>query len=451
MNPIRFNFFLSLSLISVLPALATAQTTWQGDDVTNPTLWNVAENWSNGIPNSSTDATVGIPAPTIVNVTSADVLNLDVLAGGEIEIPGGNNLRIYGTTLTNNGLITINSDNSNGIATLTFFPAGDTIAGSGEIVLGAISGVAALNNINKSNPVTQQADHTIRGEGQIPMSLINYGTITASEENGDSTAELLIRDGSKTNYGVIQSSPTATLRLGVSLTQGSTGQLIADTSTVFVNNINIVGGTLKSVNGGAFQTSGNALTFDSVKELAGQFNLVSGGGLTGNLLVKGGGFTNNGTILINRDNVSGSQMKFEETGTLDGTGEVIMNSPGLGAAITSQYDTVGTFGPHQTIHGVGKISSGIVNNGLIIAEPRSGGSELLLSFLPKTNNNIIRADSGATIGVLGATITQDDTNGVLLANGGTINLQGSSVIHGGRLDAVNGGKVTVTIAPALRI
>ncbi|TWU30017.1 hypothetical protein [Bythopirellula polymerisocia] len=263
-------------LISLLPALAKGQTTWQGDDIVKPQGWNVAENWSNGIPISSTDAIVGAPAPTIVDVISANALTLEVLAGGEIEIPGGNTLTINGTTLTNNGIITVNSDNSTDLATLTFGTAGGTIDGSGEIVLGAISDDARLNNINKSNPVTQMAGHTIRGEGQIPMSLINFGTITASEANGDSTAELLIRDGAKTNHGVIQSSPTATLRLGVNITQGSTGQLIADTSTVIVNNITITGGTLKSVNGGAFQTTGNALTFDSVEELDGQFNLISG-------------------------------------------------------------------------------------------------------------------------------------------------------------------------------
>ncbi|QEG33752.1 hypothetical protein [Bythopirellula goksoeyrii] len=431
-------------LASLISSLAQGQTTWEGDDLTNPELWSAAENWSNGIPNSSTATTVGTPAPTIVDVVSASAQTLEVLAGGEIDILGGHTLTIHGTTLTNNGLITVNSDNSTDLATLTFGTLGGTIDGSGEIELGAISDDARLNNINKSNPVTHQADHTIRGEGQIPMSLINFGTITASEANGDSTAELLIRDGSKTNHGTIQSSPTATLRLGVSLTQGSAGLLIADTNTVFVNNIIITGGTLKSVNGGAFQTTGNALTFDSVEELDGQFILVSGGGTTGNLLVEGGGFTNNGTILINRDNVSGSQLKFEETGTLDGTGEVIMNSPGLGATITSHANTVGTFGPNQTIRGVGQIQGAIVNDGLIIAEPRSGGTELLFNIHPKTNNSMIRAEAGATIGILGSTITQDDVSGVILANGGTINLQGSSVIHGGRLDAVGGGKVTVT-------
>ncbi|WP_146447956.1 hypothetical protein [Bythopirellula polymerisocia] len=137
-------------------------------------------------------------------------------------------------------------------------------------------------------------------------------------------------------------------------------------------------------------------------------------------------------------------MKFEETGTLDGTGEVIMNSPGLGATITSHASTVGTFGPNQTIRGVGQIQGAIVNDGLIIAEPLSGGTELLMNGYAKTNNSTIRADAGATIGVLGSTITQNDTNGVLLANGGVIHLQGSSVIHGGRLEAASGGKLVAS-------
>ncbi len=425
--------------------IVTAQNIWEGDDGANSTSWHVASNWSdNAVPNSSSEVLVGAPAPTVISTGSASVLTLEVTAAGEIEIHGGRSLTFSGDSLVNNGVITVNSDNSASISTLNLLNQGVEIEGSGEIVLAAPGGLANLTN--NTQPFIHGADHTIRGEGQIAAQVINNGTITAEDINGDEAAELFLTSGLKTNNSVIQSSPTSGLRSNTNISQGATGRIIADTSAVFLGNITVSGGKLESTNGGVFRTSGNALTFDGVDELDGQINLVSGGGLTGNLVVRGGGFANNGTILVNQDNIGVSGLRFGESGTIDGTGEIILNSPGGGANISSDTaDAVGTLGPNQTVRGVGRISAELINDGTIIAESRSGGNtlEFLDLFNPKTNNNLIRADAGSTIRITGTTIIQDDANGQIFANGGTVELAGNSLIKGGRLEAAGAGKFVV--------
>lgn len=436
----------AVALVTWNSSASFAQNIWQGDDATDPLSWHVAENWSAlAVPNGATNVVVGLPAPAVIDTASAAVHTLLVQAGGEIEIEGVRTLSLIGDTLTNDGLITVNSNGSTDLTTLSFGSVAVTLDGSGEIVLAANPNGASLINFNPNNPTTQQASHTISGEGQVALNLINFGTITAAEASGDSTAEMLITGGSKTNHGTMQSSPTANLRLGVSVTQSSTGEIVADTGTVFVNNIVIAGGTLRTTGGGVFRTSGNALTFDGVDALDGQFNLVSTSTLTGNLLVEGGGFSNQETILINQDSVGSSGLRFVESGQIDGVGEIIMNAPELGAMIVTNGGAVGTFGPNQIVRGVGQIQGEIINNGAIVAEPRSSGSVLQLSVSPKTNNQLIRANPGATLDIaFGTTISQDDFHGRISADGGTVQLRGGSTIIDGRLQATDGGQVRVT-------
>jgi hypothetical protein len=345
----------------------------------------------------------------------------------------------------NNGVITVNSDNSASIATLNLGSQGVTIEGSGEIVLAAPGNLA--NFTNNTQPLIHGTNHTIRGEGQIAAQIVNNGTIRAEDINGGEDAELLLTSGAKTNHGVIQSSAGSRVRSNVSITQGTTGQLIADGSEFFLGNITISGGKLESRNGGVFRTTGNALSFTSVEELAGQLNLVAGGGLTGNLIVRGGGFSNNGTVVVNQDDTGFAAVHFAETGVLEGTGEIILNGAGSRSNITTAVgDIVGTLGSGQTTRGVGQIEAKLTNNGIVIAEPRSSGAELLFlnSLNPKTNNNVIRADAGATLGIRSTTINQHPTNGRIIANLGIVDLRQSAVVTGGTLEAVGDGKFLIS-------
>ncbi|MBX3434332.1 MAG: hypothetical protein KF847_13495 [Pirellulales bacterium] len=442
----RYGLWLPWAILCCWACPALAQVVWEGDDGVNPQSWHVAANWNgNAIPNNTSETIVGAPAPAVISTGNGSVLTLELNVDGEIELHGGRSLTFFGDSLTNNGVITVNSNNSASIATLNLGSQGVEIGGSGEIVLAAPGNLA--NFTNNTQPLVHGADHTIRGEGQIAANIINHGTITAEDRNGDLTAELLLTAGAKINHGIIQSSPTSKVRASVSIAQGSTGRLIADDSEFFLSNITITGGILESRSGGVFRTTGNALNFDAVDELAGQLNLVAGGGLTGNLIVRGGGFSNNGTIVVNQDDVGIAAIHFAENGVIDGTGDIILNGAGTRANITSAVGAfVGTLGSGQTTRGVGQIQAKLVNNGVIIAEPRSSGTDLefLNSLNPKTNNHVIRADAGATLGIRATTVNQHPENGRIVANEGTVDFRSSAVVAGGRLEAVGAGKFVVS-------
>ncbi len=431
----------SLFAIS-LNAKLLGQVSWQGDDATNPTKWGVPGNWSSGLlPTTSDDVVVGAPAPTVIDSTLgaivAGVSTLEVQADGEIQVADGRKLDVSSGMLTNNGLITVNSNS--GASSRIGLLSGGTIDGTGTIVLGEPGNLAELLTI--TGTIIHEADHTIVGEGQINGATTNNGTITAEDVNGDLDGVLVFTGGgTKTNNSIIQSSATARINFLTDMNQGANGKIIANTSKVILNNRVFTGGTLESTNGGFFESTGNSLRFDGVK-LNGMLNMSNPGGTVGTLALLSGGVTNNGTIQLGPD-AGGASIVFISSTTIDGTGEIIMNFEGLGARILSNAGFTGTLGANQTVRGVGSIEGSLINDGLIIAEPRQG-TILQLINQPKTNNGTIRADLGATLRIRSTTITQNVTNGIILANEGLVELDASGTIVGGRLEAAGVGRFSV--------
>lgn len=115
---------------------------WQGDDATNPTLWNVAANWSsNTVPTCATDAVIpttpiGGVFPT-VNV-DANVRNLTIAVGATINM-SGNTLTVCG-----------NWDNSG-----TFNSTGGTVNFNGGTTQNVTANTAtAFTNLTVSSGTT---------------------------------------------------------------------------------------------------------------------------------------------------------------------------------------------------------------------------------------------------------------------------------------------------------
>jgi hypothetical protein len=289
---------------------------------------------------------------------------------------------------------------------------------------------------------TLVATQTVRGEGSIIENWINNGTITAEDISGDSAGTLRI-GVNVLNNGVIRSSATATLMFGATMTQGATGRIIADANTIQLSNSKYIGGTLETINGGVFQSTGNSLRLDGVR-LAGTLQMVNPLPVVGTLAVEANGFTNDGVIELSPDN-PGAAITFLASATIGGTGEIIMfRQPG--SAIGTQAGVTGTFGAGQTIRGAGRIDGAIVNNGLIIAEPRINNL-FILSGAAKTNNNVLRADAGATLRIEATTVTQNAANGRIIANGGAVELGNAPfnapLIIGGRLETVGASTIEV--------
>lgn len=110
----------------------------------------------------------------------------DVASNAAIDVPSFIALTVEGSGLTNDGVITLNSDGGAFFSSLSFTE--DTLLdGDGEVVLNTVSQPAALRfapGALKSLVVTQGANHTIRGNGTLDVNLQNNGSIF-----GNSAAE----------------------------------------------------------------------------------------------------------------------------------------------------------------------------------------------------------------------------------------------------------------------
>lgn len=142
---------------------AHGQAIWDGSA---SNLWKVAANWSTGaVPTNATNAEVGAPAPTVVDAI-AQAADLDVLAGGRIEIQGTTgSLTVNGTSLDNEGEIVVNINEAAGNGSALFINGGATLEGTGSVLLYANGRLQHLGA--GTAQFTQAADHTIRGEGII--------------------------------------------------------------------------------------------------------------------------------------------------------------------------------------------------------------------------------------------------------------------------------------------
>src|SRR5262249_23104123 len=124
-----FGFFLLL-IFSLDPA--SAGTTWN-NPVSND--WFTATNWTSGVPNSTTDATINFFAtfqPLIAG--TGQVQNLTLNAGSSVTVGDGSGLQVFangGTAnITNNGSLSLASS---GNSTLFDVVGNVTLGGTGNI------------------------------------------------------------------------------------------------------------------------------------------------------------------------------------------------------------------------------------------------------------------------------------------------------------------------------
>ena len=429
----------------IVPASPALAATWEGDA---SQFWGDPNNWSTGsIPDNSDAVIIGAPAPTVIDATLGFVngaaSSLEVQSDGQLDIDGGRNMIVFGGTITNDGEINVNSNLATGNAFLRL-QGGGTISGSGEIILLETSNASRLESL--VGALSHGPNHTIRGQGEIVGEFLNEGTIVAEDPNGVGVGELLISaSGTSTNNGVIRSSATGSLNIQADITHdpNGIGKIIADTQKVILNNRRFAGGTFETTNGGFFESTGNTLRFDGVHLTGGLLNMTNPGGTVGTLTIQSGGLTNDGVVQLG-PTAAGASIVFASSSTIDGGGEIRMLFDGLGSQIRSNAGIVGTIGSQQTVRGVGQISAELVNNGSILAQPQSGTVlELTSSVDPKTNNGMMRADPNAVLRIRSTTVTQSDPNAVIIANGGTVELDAGGTVAGGRLNALSGGRFKI--------
>lgn len=435
----------------VVPASADTHTWTNGDAADS--YWSTAGNWSPAGPPAFGDDAIVSPGilggngPAVVNTGTASITNLEVQKNilndeGEIDLQAGTTLAINGGDLTNDGLIVVNSDGgSTGGRVLFSAYMGDiynTLSGTGTILLQAGSdfGITPASIQTSGSYLTQESGHTIRGVGQISVSMANNGSILAADYPSVPGANTLEIVTGITNNNVLGAESGGTLDIfgNYSLSQGASGVIQADDGgTVRLrNSVLIFNGSLATKGTGLINNnSGQIRLTDVTNEGTYQINVPA------TTVVSGSGLTNNGEI----DNFG--SLSYLVNGVLDGTGSLVLGSVG---SIDNQPGVVVTHGSGHTIRGQGEINAIMTNNGTIQAE----GGTLSLVFDPITNNHEMRATSGSTLFVRNE-VTQNITTGKIIAeDGGTVKLGLSSRVIDGTLESQGSGVILGTDGAFLR-
>ena len=396
----------------------------------------------------STFNSVSIGGYLSLGANTGAVFNSLNALNGEVDMAGGSTLNVTGN-LIDNGLIFVNSDGVAASSVLNF--NGVTVSGTGTILL-YMAGDAEV-----SGTLTQGSGHSIIGTGEIAAKLTNNGVVNADDYNGPTLA---VQTFNIVNNGIMEASSGGLLDIiGITVTQGTNGQLLANGGNVqFDGNTTVSGGALNgSTSVGYFEVNSGTATFNSasinrymiLSESTGAvFNSLTA--LNGQVFMEGGDTLNvtgnlidNGGIVVNGYAVNlPTEVNFNGV-AVSGTGDLNLYYAGY-----SEVTGTLTQGSGHTIDGTGEIAAKLTNNGVVDADGVFGGNgpsfTLSIQTFNIVNNQVIEAtDSNGAVtlpgaagllDIIGIAVTQG-TNGRLFANGGNVQFDGNTTVSGGALDS----------------
>lgn len=353
-----------------------------------------------------------------------------VTINGPLALEVGDTLGII-SNLTNNAALTINNNAAGAVTTLTFLDA-STLGGTGEVVLNGFSIRARI--LANAGTLTHQAPHRIRGFGVIEGVIDNNAPITADVAG----QQLNLTGSTLNNTAVLSATGTSTLNIdNTTIDNASGGTIVADNGTVLYGNVTVIGGVVDTINGGASLIDLSS-AFDGVA-LNGDVSIE-----VGDTLTIRNGLANNAILTVN-NNAGGlvTDLFFEDSSALTGSGTVVLNGFSSRARLTAtEGETITHASPH-TIRGYGQILADMVNNSLVSADVTN--QTMSVDNVTIDNNATIQAAAGGTIDLNGSTI--DNQTGVIRADAGTLRI-GSTNINGGTLESVNGGTSIVDVSSA---
>jgi hypothetical protein len=428
--------FVSASTISVVVLVSTVS---RGQDrhwilPTNGS-WAAPANWSPAdVPDTAAENAIFDLVGTYTALYSGNVgIGSLVLASGagSLHISSGSMLSIS-TGISNDSTIALNPSGGSSDTHLRAMGSW-SVAGPGRLMLSAHPGnlmSAALTGNTGSEVVSNNAGHTISGTGVIAVQLNNNATIAADVN----TRVLLLSGGAKVNNGVLSATGGGILRLEASITQGATGQIVADGGVVQLQGTTITGGSLQTLGAGeaAVTVSSTVIGLTNSGTLKVQPLTI--------LNMLGGDLTNNGTIAVNPTvSSSDTYLRARSSITLAGSGQVMLSAhQGNLNSAALVWDTgteVVTNSANHTIRGTGSVTVQLVNQGHVIADWPD--RYLRINGGTKTNSNTFSAVNDGIL-YLDAVTIQQDANGRLFADNGIVDFHGASVT-GGRLDAAGTG------------
>jgi hypothetical protein len=365
--------------------------------------------------------------PGTMITTGACTLESLTLNGDSVVSPGSS-VSITGAGLVNNGIVSVNPNNSGADAIVRFEQSG-ALDGTGEIRLMTNAENSRLET-GAGAVITQSAGHTVRGVGHVPAAMVNGGLVLADVSVAVSGNTLYLFGGPKTNDGVMAAAAGSVLQLS-DTTIINTGELVALDGAGLVtlgNGLTVIGGELNAEGDGSFGTVGSP-TLEGVVSNA-PFSLNAGHTVS----VTGSGLTNNGVVRVNSQN-SGADtfLHFPASATLGGSGEVWLRTNAENSRVTAAAGEVVTHGASHTIRGVGYVNAGMINNGHLAADMSVAVSGNIMYIFgdPKANNGLMSAEAGSFLDITATTIDQSG-GGVLRAEaGGQVRLGGDAVLSGG--------------------
>jgi hypothetical protein len=345
--------------------------------------------------------------------------------------------------LTLDGTIDINR---NGILG---FEGDNLLDGSGTVILGD-TGPGNRFDLDGNGTTTIGSGITIRGEnGTIgqqlniggTQTLVNNGLISADVNGGT----IRITESAVQNNNVIEARNGATVVLDSNVTNSASGEILADNSLVLQTGQRIIGGVIRTSNGGIFRANNSGVNYLDGASIEGEFDMatIANGRerVINDLML-------DGTLNLNLNSI----LSFEGDNTLGGNATLVLGDTGAGNHIVLDGNGNTVLGSGVTIRGEngtigGQLNIGgtqvLTNNGLISADVNGGTVTLTESTV--ANNNVIEARNGATL-VLDSHVN-NSASGEIHADNGTV-VQSGQRVTGGTISTVNGGIFQVSTSAA---
>ena len=431
-----------VSLISLAAQPARAGTAYQGPTGDG---WSNAADWSNGVPVGGSDATVnnGHTVNTDGN-NATGTLTVGPVSGSGVSIQDGTNLAV-GTSITNQGTITINSTNST--TELQLNNTTVRLTGSGTLALSNNANNYILDASGYSSGRLVNVGNTIQGSGTIGNGQISLDNQAAGTLNANQSVALTLNTNSTgaSNEGLFEASSGGTLNISnTAVTQSGTGSILSTGagSTVRLSNSSVSGGSLSTSNGGVIVSQGNN-TLSGLTLTAGSTYTVSDSSNTA--LV--GTITNNGNIAVSSTSSTTELQINNQTVRLTGGGSVTLSNNANNFVLdASGYSSGVLVNVDNTIQGAGGLGNGQISidnqaAGTINAN-QSNALRLNTNGAGASNEGLLEASAGGTLAIQNTAVRQSNGATLLSTGAGSSVVLTNSSVTGGSLTTVNGGTIS---------
>lgn len=357
----------------------------------------------------------------------------DVATSGNIDVVNNSSLQLS-SSVTNDGDLRVN-DGSSGNNTFIRVISNTALGGIGSLTLrsdGSNLDTAYLFYNGGGEILTQGAQHTIRGSGNIYVGMVNNGTISASTAG----RTLRLTGFTKVNNKTI-AADTGRLEIeGVAITQGPSGVIsLSNVAGASLNyrNSTVSSGTVQSVVNSS--TSDGTSTFTNTF-INGPFTVLN----NSEMRLSGAGTTHSGDLFVNSGSgANNTYIRILENHTISGNGRIVLRSNG------SNLDTayllynggseVLTQALGHSIVGTGNIHVALNNAGLVSAD--QNGKALGLVAFAKTNTGVMRAIGGGILQSGNTSITQ--TGSGVIRSDASLFQSITTTINGGLIESINAG------------